>query len=121
VPATVVNLPAGHRRSEAKKTQWAEVAGTDYLPEELEQGQTWRRRHVRGQGIDPNVQAQLKRAKEAIRRLGGDKDFTVSLDNALAHPFAPDSDAPYPDCAPEDKSTPQNPPPATQTSRRIPA
>jgi hypothetical protein len=111
VPATVVNLPAGHRRSEDKEAQWAEVAGTDCLPEELAEGQTWRRRHIRGQGMDPNVQAQLRRAKEAIRRLDGDKDFTASLDNALADPFAPDSNAHHPGGAPGDTSTPQNQPP----------
>jgi hypothetical protein len=111
VPATVVNLPAGHRRSEDKEAQWAEVAGTDYLPKKLAEGQTWRRRHIRGQGMDPDVQAHLRRAKEAIRRLGGDEDCAASLDNALADPFAPDSDARHPDGAPGDTSIQQNPPP----------
>ncbi len=111
VPATVVNLPAGHRRSGDKEAQWAGVAGTDYLPEVLAEGQTWRRRHTRGQGMDPNVQAQLRRAKEAIRRLGADKDFASCLDSALADPFAPDSDARHARGSPGDTSTPKNPPP----------
>ena len=111
VPATVVNLPAGHHRSEDKETQWAEVAGTDYLPEELAEGQTWRRRHTRGQGMDPDVEAQLRRAKEAIRRLGGDADITASLDNALADPFIPGSDTRHSGGSPGGTATPQNPPP----------
>jgi hypothetical protein len=111
VPATVVNLPAGHRRSEDKEAQWAEVAGTDYLPEELTGGQTWRRRHIRGQGMDPDVEAQLRRAKEAIQRLGGGEDVTASLNNVLADPFVPNSDTHHPSGSLGDTSAPQNPPP----------
>lgn len=89
VPATVVNLPLGHYRSAEKDAGWYEVAGTDYLPDVLRPGQTWRRRHTRGQGLDPNIEAQLRRAKEAIRGLGADEEVTASLDNAVSDPFDP--------------------------------
>lgn len=85
VPATVVNLPAGRRRSADKDASYAEVAGTDRLPAGgLAPGQTWRRRHTRGQGLDPALAAALERTKEAIRALGGDETVTAALDNAVA-------------------------------------
>ena len=95
VPATVVNLPVGWSRSENKDADWAEVAGTDYLPEgSLGPGQTWRRRHTRGQAADPHLVAELERTKEAIRRLGGDEEVTATLDNAVADPYASEPDSP---------------------------
>ena len=110
VPATAVKLPSGHRRSESKEAQWAEVAGTDYLPEKLPEGQTWRRRHIRGQRMDPDIEAQLRRAKDAVRSLGGDEDVTASLDNALANPHAPDSASGHSSGSPGGTPTLQNPP-----------
>ncbi|MBV9662171.1 MAG: hypothetical protein JO337_13535 [Acidimicrobiales bacterium] len=89
VPATVVNLPFGHYRSAEKDAGWDEVAGTDYLPAALGPNQTWRRRHTRGQGLDPNIEAQLRRAKEAIRDLGADEEVTAGLDDAVSDPFTP--------------------------------
>lgn len=111
VPATVVNLPAGHYRSAEKEATWDEVAGTDYLPEELGPGQTWRRRHTRGQGLDPQIEAQLRRVKEAIRDLGGDETVTVALDNAVADPLAGDPDPRQPSGTPDQSSVSQNPSP----------
>lgn len=89
VPATVVNLPLGHYRSAEKDAGFAEVAGSDYLPEVLGPGQTWRRRHTRGRGLDPNIEAQLRRAKEAIQELGGDEEVTASLDSAVSGSLNP--------------------------------
>jgi hypothetical protein len=94
VPATVVNLGPGRNRSEEKETEWAQVAGTDYLPDALGPNQTWRRRYVRGTGIDPAIAAQLDRAREAIVDLGGGADVTSVLDNAVADPFETDTDQP---------------------------
>lgn len=102
VPATVVNLPAGHHRSADKDAGWSEVAGTDMLPERLGDGQTWRRRHSRGQGMDPAIEAQLRRAKEAARNLGADAEVTASLDNAVTDPFNPD-----PPCADQQPGGPR--------------
>jgi hypothetical protein len=93
IPATVVNLPPGQRRSADKDAGWEEVAGTDYLPEQLGPGQTWRRRHTRGHQLDPEIEAQLQRLNEAIHDLGSDEAATVDLDNDDVAPNAADPGA----------------------------
>ncbi len=92
VPATVVNLGAGYHRSADKEAQWDQVAGTDYLPDRLGPGQTWRRRHHRGSGINPALTAELQRAKEAISGLGVGEEVTASLDNAITDPHRTDAE-----------------------------
>lgn len=94
VPPTVVNLPESWRRSTAKDSGWAQVAGTDGLPDvELATNQTWRRGHVRGSGMPSEVTAALDRAKRSINRLGSGSN-APDLDAVLDDPYRPDAAAP---------------------------
>jgi hypothetical protein len=86
VPPTVVNLPPSWRRSAAKDAEWSAVAGTEGLPDtDLAPNQTWRRGHVRGQVMSPEVSAELERVKRSLTRLGvGETD----LDEVVADPYS---------------------------------
>jgi hypothetical protein len=82
VPATVVNLPAGWRRSEHKDRTWAEVAGTDGLPSgDLARNQTWRRGHPRGGNLPADVTERLERARHTLASLPGAEGALARLDS----------------------------------------
>lgn len=87
VPATVVNLGPGRHRSVEKDLGYDSVAGTERVPAGgLGPNQTWRAGHLRGNRIDPAVQAQLERTRQALRAIGGDETVTAELENALSDP-----------------------------------
>lgn len=89
VPATVVTLPAGWRRSAAKDLGYDEVAGTDLVPAGgLAPNQTWRTRHTRGARLDPNIARDLERALRVFKGIGGDETVTTELENAVSNPGA---------------------------------
>ncbi|MGI8684419.1 MAG: hypothetical protein ACR2MO_04910 [Acidimicrobiales bacterium] len=91
---TIVNLPESWRRSEAKDSEWGQVAGTDGLPDtDLAANQTWRKGHVRGSGMPAEVTAALDRAKRSMARLGA-AATAPDLDALLDDPYAPEVTAP---------------------------
>lgn len=95
VGSSIVNLPEGWRASPEKIATWADVAGTDRLPDgELGKHQTWRRGHVRGVALSPAVEGALERAAARLAELGADPKQLDALHTA-AHLANPTHDPRY--------------------------
>jgi hypothetical protein len=83
VGSSIVNLPEGWRASPEKVAAWVDVAGTERLPEgELGDHQTWRRGHVRGIALSPEIESALERAAAHLAELGADEAQLAVLRSA---------------------------------------
>jgi hypothetical protein len=100
VGPSVVNLPDSQQLSLEKDESWASVAGSEGLPPDLEDGQTWRRGHLRGTRIAPGVIAELERAQRTVEALGGDANDAERLENAVRSPI----EAHYSDASPKESA-----------------
>ncbi len=89
VAPSIVNLSGHRRRSLEKGRSWAEVAGTDGLPDGgLAPNQTWRRGHPRGGRVPHEVTRTLERIKAALAPLPGGAEAAAVFDAAASAPFA---------------------------------